>query len=104
MLKAIPILDGEMLTDAKVVYDQNNQPVVSFTLDAQGAKIFGDFSGANVGKRMAIVLDNKVYSAPVIRERIGGGSGQISGNFSVAQASDLAIALRSGAMSAPFRF
>ncbi|KAA6507396.1 protein translocase subunit SecD [Helicobacter pylori] len=103
LLKAIPILDGEMLTDAKVVYDQNNQPVVSFTLDAQGAKIFGDFSGANVGKRMAIVLDNKVYSAPVIRERIGGGSGQISGNFSVAQASDLAIALRSGAMSAPIQ-
>ncbi|WQV45839.1 protein translocase subunit SecD [Helicobacter pylori] len=103
LLKAIPILDGEMLTDAKVVYDQNNQPVVSFTLDAQGAKIFGDFSGANVGKRMAIVLDNKVYSAPVIRERIGGGSGQISGNFSVAQASDLAIALRSGAMNAPIQ-
>ncbi|GAA8153590.1 protein translocase subunit SecD [Helicobacter pylori] len=103
LLKAIPILDGEMLTDAKVVYDQNNQPVVSFMLDVQGAKIFGDFSGANVGKRMAIVLDNKVYSAPVIRERIGGGSGQISGNFSVAQASDLAIALRSGAMSAPIQ-
>ncbi|WRG29757.1 protein translocase subunit SecD [Helicobacter pylori] len=103
LLKAIPILDGEMLTDAKVVYDQNNQPVVSFTLDVQGAKIFGDFSGANVGKRMAIVLDNKVYSAPVIRERIGGGSGQISGNFSVAQASDLAIALRSGAMNAPIQ-
>ncbi|GAA8359589.1 protein translocase subunit SecD [Helicobacter pylori] len=103
LLKAIPILDGEMLTDAKVMYDQNNQPVVSFTLDAQGAKIFGDFSGANVGKRMAIVLDNKVYSAPVIRERIGGGSGQISGNFSVAQASDLAIALRSGAMNAPIQ-
>ncbi|MGL2476874.1 protein translocase subunit SecD [Helicobacter pylori] len=103
LLKAIPILDGEMLIDAKVVYDQNNQPVVSFTLDAQGAKIFGDFSGANVGKRMAIVLDNKVYSAPVIRERIGGGSGQISGNFSVAQASDLAIALRSGAMNAPIQ-
>ncbi len=103
LLKAIPILDGEMLTDAKVVYDQNNQPVVSFTLDAQGAKIFGDFSSANVGKRMAIVLDNKVYSAPVIRERIGGGSGQISGNFSVAQASDLAIALRSGAMNAPIQ-
>ncbi|AFI03404.1 protein translocase subunit SecD [Helicobacter cetorum] len=103
LLKAIPILDGEMLTDAKVVYDQNHQPVVSFTLDAQGAKIFGDFSGANINKRMAIVLDNKVYSAPVIRERIGGGSGQISGSFSVAQASDLAIALRSGAMSAPIQ-
>ncbi|WP_205437094.1 protein translocase subunit SecD [Helicobacter suis] len=101
LLKAVPILDGEMLTNAQVVYDKDNRPVVSFSLNAQGAKIFGDFSGANVGKRMAVVLDNKVYSAPYIRERIGGGSGQISGNFTVAQASDLAIALRSGVLSAP---
>lgn len=103
LLKAVPILDGNMLTDAKVVYDQNHQPVVSFSLDSQGAKIFADFSGANVNKRMAIVLDGKVYSAPVIRERIGGGSGQISGGFSVEQASDLAIALRSGALLAPMQ-
>ncbi|BCZ16740.1 Preprotein translocase subunit SecD [Helicobacter sp. NHP19-003] len=101
LLKAIPILDGEMLTDAQVVYDKDNRPVVSFSLNAQGAKIFGDFSGENVGKRMAVVLDHKVYSAPYIRERIGGGSGQISGDFTVAQASDLAIALRSGVLSAP---
>lgn len=103
LLKAIPILDGNMLTDARVSYDQNHQPVVSFTLDSQGAKIFGDFSGANIDKRMAIVLDDKVYSAPVIRERIGGGSGQISGGFTVAQATDLAIALRSGALPAPIQ-
>ncbi|PAF43561.1 protein translocase subunit SecD [Helicobacter sp. 11S02596-1] len=103
LLKAVPILDGNMLTDAQVVYDQNHQPVVSFSLDSQGAKIFGDFSGANINKRMAIVLDGKVYSAPVIRERIGGGSGQISGGFSVEQASDLAIALRSGALLAPMQ-
>ena len=101
LLKAVPIIDGEMITDAKVAYDQNSQPVVSFSLDSKGAKLFGDFSGANVGKRMAIVLDGKVYSAPVIRERIGGGSGQISGNFTSEEASDLAIALRSGALSAP---
>lgn len=101
LLKAVPILDGEMLTDARAGFDQNNQPIVSFSLDAKGAKIFGDFSGANVGKRMAIVLDGKVYSAPVIRERIGGGSGQISGGFSVEEASDLAIALKSGALPAP---
>ncbi|WP_199766894.1 protein translocase subunit SecD [Helicobacter felis] len=101
LLRAIPILDGEMLTDAQVAYDKNNQPVVSFSLDSRGAKIFGDFSGSNVGKRMAVVLDNKVYSAPYIRERIGGGSGQISGSFSVEQASDLAITLRSGVLSAP---
>ncbi|WP_334094848.1 protein translocase subunit SecD, partial [Helicobacter typhlonius] len=85
----------------RAAFDQNNQPIVSFSLDAKGAKIFGDFSSTNVGKRMAIVLDGKVYSAPVIRERIGGGSGQISGGFSVEEASDLAIALKSGALPAP---
>lgn len=101
LLKAVPIIDGEMITDARVAYDQSSQPVVSFTLDSRGAQLFGDFSGNNIGKRMAIVLDGKVYSAPVIRERIGGGSGQISGNFTPQEASDLAIALRSGALSAP---
>ena len=101
LLKAIPILDGSMLTDAKVGFDQNNQPVINFKLNGEGAKIFGDFSGKSVGKRMAIVLDNKVYSAPVIRERIGGGSGQISGNFTLDEANDVAIALRSGALLAP---
>ncbi|HFC03660.1 MAG TPA: protein translocase subunit SecD, partial [Nitratifractor salsuginis] len=92
LLKAIPILDGSMLTDAKVGFDRNNQPVINFKLNGEGAKIFGDFSGKSVGKRMAIVLDNKVYSAPVIRERIGGGSGQISGNFTLNEANDVAIA------------
>ena len=101
LLKAIPVLDGDRITDARVAYDENHQPVVSFNLDSQGAKIFGDFSGSNIGKRMAIVLDGKVYSAPVIRQRIGGGSGQISGGFTKEQASDLAITLRSGALSAP---
>lgn len=101
LLKAIPILNGSMLTDAKAAFDQNGQPVVSFSLDSRGAKIFADFSASNIGKRMAIVLDDKVYSAPVIRERIGGGSGQIGGGFSVMEASDLAIALKSGALPAP---
>ncbi|MDA3968849.1 protein translocase subunit SecD [Helicobacter ibis] len=101
LLKAIPVLDGSMLTDARAAYDQNGQPIINFTLNSQGGKIFGDFSGKNVGNRMAVVLDGKVYSAPVIRERIGGGSGQISGGFSVQEASDIAIALRSGALPAP---
>ena len=102
LLYSIPILDGSMLVDAKVGYDQqNNQPLISFKLNGQGAKIFGDFSGKSVGKRMAVVLDGKVYSAPVIRERIGGGSGQISGNFTPQEAHDVAIALRSGALLAP---
>jgi len=90
-----------MLTDARVGFDQNNQPVINFSLNSQGAQIFGDFTGMNVGKRLAVVMDNKVYSAPVIRERIGGGSGQISGGFTVKEAHDVAIALRSGALLAP---
>ena len=101
LLKAIPVLDGSMLTDAKVGFDQNNQPVINFTLNGQGAKIFGDFTGKYVGKRMAVVLDNKVYSAPNINERIGGGRVQISGRFELSEAHDLAIALRSGALLAP---
>jgi len=101
LLRQIPILDGSMLTDAKVGFDRNNQPVINFVLNGEGAQIFGDFSGKSVGKRMAIVLDDKVYSAPVIRERIGGGRGQISGNFTLNEANDVAIALRSGALLAP---
>ncbi len=101
LLREIPVLDGSMLTDASVGYSQSNQPVINFVLNGEGAKIFGDFSGKSVGKRMAIVLDNKVYSAPVINERIGGGKGQISGNFTQQEAHDVAIALRSGALLAP---
>ncbi len=101
LLKEVPVLDGSMLTDARVAFDRSNQPVINFTLNSEGAKIFGNFSGENVGKRMAVVLDNVVYSAPVIRERIGGGSGQISGGFSTQEAHDVAIALRSGALLAP---
>ncbi|MCF6244942.1 MAG: protein translocase subunit SecD [Sulfurovum sp.] len=101
LLRAIPVLDGSMLTDAKVGFDDQNQPLINFTLNGQGAKIFGDFTGKYVGKRMAVVLDNKVYSAPVINERIGGGRVQISGNFEFSEAQDLAIALRSGALLAP---
>ncbi len=101
LVNEIPILDGTMLTDAHVGYDQNNRPVINFSLNSAGAQIFGDFTAKSVGKRLAIVLDGKVYSAPVINERIGGGSGQISGNYTVAEANDLAIALRSGALLAP---
>ncbi|WP_458699701.1 protein translocase subunit SecD [Sulfurospirillum sp. 1307] len=103
VLKEVPILDGSMLTDAKVGYDRMNQPVINFSLNSEGAKIFGDFTAKSIGKHLAIVLDDKVYSAPVIRERIGGGSGQISGGFSVDEASDVAIALRSGALLAPVK-
>ena len=101
LVNEIPILDGSMLTDASMGFDQNNRPLINFKLNAEGAEIFGDFTGRSVGKRLAVVLDGKVYSAPNINERIGGGSGQISGNYTVMEAKDLAIALRSGALLAP---
>ena len=101
LVHEIPILDGGMLTDASMGFDQNNRPLINFTLNAEGAEIFGDFTGRSVGKRLAVVLDGHVYSAPNINERIGGGSGQISGSYTVMEAKDLAIALRSGSLLAP---
>jgi preprotein translocase subunit SecD len=103
LLKAIPVLTGSQIIDARVAFDKSNQPIISFKLNAIGAKIFGDFTSKNVGNRLAVVLDGKVYSAPVIRERIGGGSGQISGGFSIEEAGNVAIALRSGALPAPVK-
>ena len=100
LVKEIPILDGSMITDARVAFNQNNQPVINFTLNSEGARIFGDWTGKHVGDYLAIVIDNKVLSAPVIKERIGGGSGQITVN-DAKEAHDLAIALRSGALPAP---
>jgi len=103
LLRKIQVLDGSMLTDAKVGFDEQNQPVINFTLNGQGAKIFGDFTEVAfpTRARMAIVLDNKVISAPSINERIGGGRVQVSGNFALDEAHDLAIALRSGSLLAP---
>lgn len=100
LVKEIPILNGSQIVDAQVGFSQSNQPIINFTLNSAGARIFGDFTGKNVGKRLAIVLDGKVYSAPNINERIGGGSGQISGGFTVVEAGNVAIALRSGALLA----
>jgi len=96
------IVSGNNLTNAKPTLDnQTNQAVVSFTFDRVGAKKFGRATTDNVGKRMAIILDNKIISAPVIREPITGGNGQISGNFTFQSATDLALLLRSGALPAP---
>ena len=100
LVKEIPILNGSQVIDAQVAFDQSNQAIINFTLNSTGARIFGEFTGKNVGKRLAVVLDGKVYSAPNIRERIGGGSGQISGGFTVSEAGNVAIALRSGALPA----
>ncbi|MDQ0468779.1 protein translocase subunit SecD [Labrys wisconsinensis] len=93
---------GEDLTDAQASFDQQNrEPVVSFRFNTRGAQQFGRVTQENVGRPFAIVLDNKVISAPNIREPILGGSGQISGNFTTQSANDLALLLRSGALPAP---
>ncbi len=96
------ILNGDNLVDAKPRMDtQNNETIVSFTLDRVGAKKFGRATTENVGKQLAIILDGKIISAPSIREPIVGGSGQITGNFNFQSATDLALLLRSGALPAP---
>ena len=94
------MVPGDSLTSAQATFDQNNQPVVAFKFDSNGGRRFGDATKANVGKRFAIVLDGKVISAPVIREPITGGSGQISGNFTVESAKELALLLNAGALPA----
>jgi preprotein translocase subunit SecD len=96
------LVSGADLTDAQPGFDQrNSEPIVSFRFNSTGARKFAEATQQNVGKPFAIVLDNKVISAPVIREPILGGSGQISGSFTVEQANDLAILLRAGALPAP---
>ena len=96
------LVSGADLVDAQPGFDQRtSEPIVSFRFNSSGARKFAEATQANVGKPFAIVLDNKVISAPVIREPILGGSGQISGNFTVQSANDLAILLRAGALPAP---
>ncbi|AFL48782.1 SecD/SecF fusion protein [Sinorhizobium fredii] len=95
-------ISGERLEDAKVGFDQRtNQPVVDFAFDSLGARQFADITRENVGRPFAIVLDGKVLTAPVINEPILGGRGQISGNFTVEEATVLSALLRSGALPAP---
>ncbi|MDA7949007.1 MAG: protein translocase subunit SecD [Hyphomicrobiaceae bacterium] len=101
LLHSRAIVSGENLVDAQPGFDQRtNEPVVTFRFDTAGARRFAKVTQENVGRPFAIVLDNKVISAPVIREPILGGSGQISGNFTVQEANDLAVLLRSGALPA----
>lgn len=95
-----PVVGGENLIDAQPSF-QDGEPVVSFKFNSLGGKKFGEATKNNIGERLAIVLDNEVISAPVIQSAILGGSGIISGNFTVKSASDLALLLRSGALPAP---
>lgn len=96
-------VSGESLKDSQADFDQHNMPVVSTVFDASGARRFAKLTTEHVNERFAIVLDGKVLSAPVIREPIPGGRGQISGGFSVQGAKDLAVLLRSGALPAPLQ-
>lgn len=101
VLKKRPTVTGDELVDSQPSFDQRtNEPVVTFRFNSSGARRFGRFTSENVGRPFAIVLDNQVISAPRILEPILGGTGQISGNFSVEDANNLAILLRSGALPA----
>ncbi len=96
------ILSGDNLLDAQPrMNNQTNETIVSFTLDRVGAKRFGKATSSNIGRQLAIVLDGKIISAPVIRDTIASGNGQISGGFTFQSATDLALLLRSGALPAP---
>ena len=96
-------VSGESLKDSQAEFDQHNMPVVSTVFDASGARRFAKLTTEHVNERFAIVLDGKVLSAPVIREPIPGGRGQISGGFTLQGAKDLAVLLRSGALPAPLQ-
>jgi len=104
ILEQTPVVSGEDLANAQPAFDQNGQPSVTFRFDSTGAKKFGRFTSENVGAPFAIVLDNEVISAPVIREAILGGSGQISGSFTVQESTNLAVLLRAGALPAKMTF
>ena len=96
------VMSGDNLINARPTFDNiNNETIVSFTLDRVGANKFGRVTTKNIGKKLAIILDNKIISAPVIRDAILGGNGQISGNFTFQSATDFALLLRSGALPAP---
>ncbi|UCE79403.1 MAG: protein translocase subunit SecD [Nitrospiraceae bacterium] len=102
LLKKKTLLTGDLLSEARVSIDtQYSEPYVSITFNSEGAKRFAEITGDHVNERLAIILDNTVYSAPVIREKIPGGSAQISGRFTMEEAKDLSIVLKAGALPAP---
>lgn len=104
LLKKDTLLTGDLLTEARVSIDERfSEPYVSIKFSSAGAKIFEDITAQNVKKRLAIILDKNVYSAPQIQERISGGDAQITGSFAMEEAKDLAIVLRAGALPAPVK-
>lgn len=104
IVEEAPVVSGDNLTDAQPSFDQNGQPAVSFRFDVTGARKFGEYTGAHVGEPFAIVLDKQVISAPTIQTAITGGSGIITGNFTVESSTNLAVLLRAGALPAEMKF
>lgn len=98
------VVGGDELTDAQPSFDQNGRPAVSFRFDPAGARAFGDYTAAHIGEPFAIVLDDEVISAPTIQSHIAGGSGIITGNFTVEESTNLAVLLRAGALPAKMVF
>ncbi|WP_170438856.1 protein translocase subunit SecD [Ruegeria arenilitoris] len=103
-IESAPVVTGEELVDAQPSFDQNGRPAVSFRFNTSGARKFGDYTRDNIGAPFAIVLDDEVISAPVIQSHIPGGSGIITGNFTVEESTNLAVLLRAGALPAGLEF
>jgi preprotein translocase subunit SecD len=103
-LVSAPVVTGEELVDAQPSFDQNNRPAVNFRFNPTGARAFGDYTRDNIGSPFAIVLDGEVISAPVIQSHIPGGSGIITGSFTVEESTNLAVLLRAGALPAGLEF
>jgi len=99
LVKKTATVTGRDLRNARPTLDQNNQPAVSFSLNQEGARKFGQFTGSNIGRNLAIILDGRVFSAPTIQDRIT-DEGRITGNFTTQEAQDLSLVLRSGALPA----
>jgi len=104
VLERNPVVTGEELVNAQPTMDQNNRPAVSFRFNTSGARKFGDYTAENIGSPFAIVLDDEVISAPVIQSHISGGSGIITGRFSIEETTNLAVLLRAGALPAELIF
>lgn len=104
VIEDAPVVSGDDLIDAQPTFDQNSRPAVSFRFNTTGARAFGDYTAANIGMPFAIVLDDEVISAPTIQSHIPGGSGQITGSFTVDEANQLAVLLRAGALPAKMSF
>jgi len=104
ILERSPVVTGEDLVDAQPAFDQNGRPAVNFRFDASGGRKFGEYTANNIGSPFAIVFDDKVISAPVIQSHISGGSGIITGHFTVESSTELAVLLRAGALPASMDF